>query len=93
MTTTGVVERCTQCWLVEPKRMPANAPTPRLPTTSRPAPGSVDEDLCRVTFGHPHHRRDGSFGAEDLLDDLLQLLTRASLSKTTASVPVVQMRG
>ena len=59
--------------------MPANAPSPRLPTTSRPAPGSVDEDLCRVTFGHPHHQRDGSFGAEDLLDDLLQLPTRLAL--------------
>ena len=41
--------------------------------------GSVDEDLCRVTFGHPHHQRDGWFGAEDLLDDLLQLPTRLAL--------------
>jgi hypothetical protein len=54
--------------------------------------GSVDEDLCRVTFGHPQHQRDGWFGAKDLVGDLLQLLTRLALEVDVGVVGRISIR-
>jgi len=41
-TTTGQWAWATQCWLTEPSTIPAKAPWPRWPTTSRSAPSERD---------------------------------------------------